>query len=139
MEGEPSFRRSNPNSVTEMDQFNRVLGNLMKKLKEKAASSDDSRFKYAVDNATDVNLNFQTIYGLVQCTPDLSLQDCNRCLDDAISEIPSCCNNKIDGKVVKPSCSIRYESSLFYGPTPVIDSDETPPPKGIYLSLTSHT
>ncbi|WJX14845.1 non-specific serine/threonine protein kinase [Trifolium repens] len=137
MEGEPSFRRSNPNSVTEVDQFNEVLGNLMKKLKEKAASSDDSRFKYAADNATDVNLNFQTIYGLVQCTPDLSLQDCNRCLDDAISEIPSCCNNKIGGKVVKPSCSIRFESSLFYGPTPVMDSDETPPPKE--TSKSSHT
>ncbi|KAK2405005.1 putative receptor protein kinase [Trifolium repens] len=137
MEGEPSFRRSNPNSVTEVDQFKQVLGNLMKKLKEKAASSDDSRFMYAADNATDVNLNFQTIYGLVQCTPDLSLQDCHRCLDDAISEIPSCCNNKIGGKVVKPSCNIRYESSLFYGPTPVIDSNETPPPKE--TSKSSHT
>ncbi|MCI85534.1 cysteine-rich receptor-like protein kinase, partial [Trifolium medium] len=44
---------SNTNSVTEVDQFNRVLGNLMRKLKEKAASSDDSRFKYATDNAAD--------------------------------------------------------------------------------------
>ncbi|WJX21107.1 non-specific serine/threonine protein kinase [Trifolium repens] len=129
MEGSPTFYMWNTNSVTEVDQFNRVLGNLMKKLKEKAASSDDSRFKYATGNATDVNLIFQTIYGLVQCTPDLSLQDCNRCLDAAISEIPSCCNNKIGARVVKPSCIIRYESFLFYDPPPVVDPDEPSPPQ----------
>jgi hypothetical protein len=86
-----------------------------------------------------VNLNFETIYGLVQCTPDLSLQDCNRCLDAAISEIPSCCINKIGDRVVKPSCIIRYESYLFYDPPSVVDQDEPSPPQGIYLPLTNHT
>jgi hypothetical protein len=95
-----------------------------------------------------VKLDFQTIHGLVQCTPDLSLQDCMHCLEDAIVEIPSCCNNSIGARVVKPSCSIRFESALFYDPTPVVDADdhkpvvdtdETSPPQGIYLSLTNHT
>ncbi|WJX14846.1 non-specific serine/threonine protein kinase [Trifolium repens] len=129
MQGSPTFYMWNTNSVTEVDQFNRVLGNLMKKLKEKAASSDDSRFKYATGNATDVNLNFQTIYGLVQCTPDLSMQECNHCLEDAILEIPRCCNNKIGARVVKPSCIIRYESHLFYDPPSVVDPDEPSPPQ----------
>jgi hypothetical protein len=98
-------------NVTQVEQFNNLLaiGNLMKKLKEKAASSNDSRVKYATGNETDVSLNFQTIYGLVQCTPDLSFQDCTRCLDDAIYEITTCCNNKMGGRVVKPSCKIRFE------------------------------
>jgi len=126
MEASPSFYMWNTNSVTEVDKFNQVLENLMRKLREIAASSD-SRLKFATDNAIDVNLIFQTIYGLVQCTPDLSQQDCNNCLEGAISEIPSCCNNKIGGRVVKPSCNIRYETYRFYDPTPVIDPDETSP------------
>jgi hypothetical protein len=128
-------------NVTQVEQFNNLLaiGNLMKKLKEKAASSNDSRVKYATGNETDVSLNFQTIYGLVQCTPDLSFQDCTRCLDDAIYEIPTCCNNKMGGRVVKPSCKIRFESALFYDPPLVVDTDEASPPQGTYLSLTNHT
>jgi len=122
----PKFYMANSNNVTEVDLFNRVLGNLMRKLKEKAASSD-SRLKFAADNATDVNLNFQTIYGLVQCTPDLSEQDCNDCLEFAISEIPTCCNNKIGGRAVKPSCNIRYEVYRFADPTTVINQVETSP------------
>ncbi|PNY15656.1 cysteine-rich receptor-like protein kinase [Trifolium pratense] len=127
-EGSPSFYMANVNNVTHADQFNRALGNLMKKLKEKAASSNDSRVKYATGNETDTSLNFQTIYGLVQCTPDLSFQDCTSCLEDAIYEIPSCCNNKMGGRFFKPSCKIRFESSLFYDPPTVVDTVETSPP-----------
>jgi len=117
-----------------VDQFNQVLGNLMRKLNEIAASGD-SRRKFAAGNAT---LNFETIYGLVQCTPDLSGQDCNDCLQRAISEIPSVFNNKIGGRVLKRSCNIRYEIYSFYGPTTVIDQDETSPPEegNYWLSLT---
>jgi len=123
MEAIPALYMSNTNNVTEVDQFNQVLGNLMRKLREIAASGD-SRSKFATANAT---LNFETIYGLVQCTPDLSEQDCNDCLERAISEIPSCCNNKIGARVIKSSCKIRYEADPFYGPTTVIDQDKTSP------------
>ncbi|XP_045787083.1 cysteine-rich receptor-like protein kinase 10 isoform X1 [Trifolium pratense] len=139
MEGLPSFFMSNSNNVTQVDQFNQVLGNLMKTLKEKAASSNDSRIKYATGNETGVNLNFQTVYGLVQCTPDLPFQECTRCLDDAIYKIPSCCNNKMGGRVIKPSCSIRFESSLFYDAPLIADTDETSPPRPQEKSKSSHT
>ncbi|KAK2404988.1 putative receptor protein kinase [Trifolium repens] len=129
---------------TEVNQYNRALGNLMKKLKEKAASSNDSRVKYATGNETDVNLNFETIYGLVQCTPDLSSQDCMDCLNGAISEIPFCCSKMYSVRVVEPSCNIRYESYPFYGPSLVVgppplvvDPDETSRPQE--KSKSSHT
>ncbi|XP_024626475.2 cysteine-rich receptor-like protein kinase 29 isoform X1 [Medicago truncatula] len=137
LEWSPKFYMSNPNNVTEVDPFNRVLGNLMRKLREIAASSD-SRLKFAADNATDVNLNFQTIYGLVQCTPDLSEQDCNDCLEFAISEIPIYCYNKIGCRVVKPSCNIRYEVYRFSDPTTVINQDEHSPSEE-EKSKSSHT
>ncbi|KAI9078162.1 hypothetical protein K1719_039861 [Acacia pycnantha] len=72
---------------------------------------------------------FQTIYGLVQCMPDLSEQDCGDCLEKAISSIPLLCNNKIGGRIIKWSCNIRYENYRFYDTT-VVDSllPSSPPP-----------
>ncbi|GAU14931.1 hypothetical protein TSUD_47240 [Trifolium subterraneum] len=124
----------NSRNATQVDQFNRVLGNLMKKLKEKAASSNDSRVKYATDNESDVSLNFQTIYGLVQCTPDLSFQDCLDCLNGAIAYLPI---SKFGGRVVEPSCNVRYESYPFYNPPLVVVPDETSRPQE--KSKSSHT
>ncbi|KAK6919405.1 Gnk2-homologous domain [Dillenia turbinata] len=57
----------------------------------------------------------EKLYGLVQCTRDLSSSDCQKCLDDAVSEIPSCCEGKQGGRVVGGSCNIRYEIYPFFG------------------------
>ncbi|KAF3966156.1 hypothetical protein CMV_009725 [Castanea mollissima] len=54
------------------------------------------------------------MYSLVQCTPDLSSFDCNRCLQEAISNVSTCCSGKQGGRVMYPSCTIRYEVSPFY-------------------------
>ncbi|KAK1430225.1 hypothetical protein QVD17_12815 [Tagetes erecta] len=53
------------------------------------------------------------LYGLVQCTRDLSSGDCKTCLEDAISDLPSCCDGRQGGRVVGGSCNIRYETYSF--------------------------
>jgi len=111
METEPSYYMYNMNNATEVYQFNQVLMNLMRILTGMAASGD-SRLKYAAANAAASNS--QTIYGVVQCTPDLSQQECYRCLVGAIAEIPTCCSGRIGGRVGRPSCNIRYENYSFY-------------------------
>lgn len=58
--------------------------------------------------------SFQTLYTLAQCTPDLSQSGCEKCLKIATSELPSCCNGKQGGRVLIPSCNIRYEFYPFY-------------------------
>ncbi|XP_068489822.1 cysteine-rich receptor-like protein kinase 10 isoform X2 [Phaseolus vulgaris] len=126
----PDFSAYNTANATEADEFNRVLQNLLRELKDKAASGD-SRRKYATDDNT--TSNFQAIYGLVQCTPDLTQTDCNDCLDEAIKQIPTCCDEKRGGRVVGPSCNIRYEDYRFYEQTTIIDP-ETPPPSTINTS-----
>ncbi|KAI9078177.1 hypothetical protein K1719_039876 [Acacia pycnantha] len=99
------------NKNKEVDsKYSEVLDGLMRRLRSKAATGD-SRRKFAADTATSL---FQTIYGLVQCMPDLSGQDCNDCLEKAISSIPSSCNNRIGGRIIKLSCNIRYENYHFY-------------------------
>jgi len=127
METSPSYYAWNVQNVTEADQFSEVLDNLMKNVRDIAASGD-SRRKYATaENSTAIN--FQTIYGLAQCTPDLSRQQCDQCLEGAISDIPNCCNGKEGGRVLRPSCNIRFEVYSFYGTATTLDPDtEAPPP-----------
>ncbi|XP_020207383.1 cysteine-rich repeat secretory protein 38 [Cajanus cajan] len=54
-----------------------------------------------------------TLYGLIQCTRDLSSTDCKKCLDDSINELPRCCDGQIGGRVVGGSCNFRYETYPF--------------------------
>lgn len=99
------------NSTINWDQYYEVLTNLLGNLSTRAASGD-SRLKFAAGN--EEGPSFQTIYALVQCRPDFNESECNNCLVDAISKIPNCCNGKLGGGVIKPSCIIRYESYRFY-------------------------
>ncbi|XP_023519606.1 cysteine-rich receptor-like protein kinase 10 [Cucurbita pepo subsp. pepo] len=66
-----------------------------------------------------------TLYTLAQCTGDLSNTDCELCLRQAINGIPSCCSNKRGGRVLFPSCYVRYEVYMFYEQTP---TNSVPPP-----------
>ncbi|KAK7343550.1 hypothetical protein VNO77_12360 [Canavalia gladiata] len=116
MQASPGFYMRNNGNATDIDQFNEVLRNLLDSLIGQASSGDSKR-KFAAANVTGPG--FQTIYGLVQCTPDLSEQDCSSCLVGAISEIPQCCDGKKGGRVGRPSCNFRYEIYPFYDATNV--------------------
>ena len=42
---------------------------------------------------------FQTLYYLVQCTPDLNSTGCNSCLLAAINLLSWCCSGKLEGRI----------------------------------------
>ncbi|RDX76114.1 Cysteine-rich receptor-like protein kinase 26, partial [Mucuna pruriens] len=116
------------NVTGSVDQFSEALQKLMTNLTNIAVSGD-SRRKYATGSTPAPQ--FQTIYGYTQCSPDLSSQDCAQCLSEAISLIPHCCSGKAGGNVLKPSCRIRFDPYVFYGPTLKLDTNApptTPPP-----------
>ncbi|KAI5421263.1 hypothetical protein KIW84_044914 [Lathyrus oleraceus] len=56
----------------------------------------------------------KTVYALVQCTRDLSANDCSKCLQSAIGDIPGCCYASIGARVWSRSCYLRYEFYPFY-------------------------
>ncbi|KAI9123466.1 hypothetical protein K1719_004766 [Acacia pycnantha] len=58
--------------------------------------------------------NFQTIYSMVLCTPDLSADDCYRCLITLSAEYATCCFGKIGAVVLAASCTVKYELYPFY-------------------------
>ncbi|KAI8525215.1 hypothetical protein RHMOL_Rhmol13G0212400 [Rhododendron molle] len=76
------------------------------------ASSDESGRKFATAEANYSLL--QQVYGLAQCTPDISNSDCNTCLRNCISTFPTCCNTLQGARILFPSCYVRYEPYPFY-------------------------
>nr|KYP33854.1 Putative cysteine-rich repeat secretory protein 61 [Cajanus cajan] len=57
--------------------------------------------------------NSTTLYGMTQCTRDLSNTNCTKCLDDALSKLLDCCDGNQGGRVLKGSCNFRYEIFPF--------------------------
>ncbi|XP_074307564.1 cysteine-rich receptor-like protein kinase 10 isoform X3 [Silene latifolia] len=51
-----------------------------------------------------------TLYAMEQCAPDLSTDDCTRCLTIAISRL----RIKEGSRTLQPSCYIQYETYPFY-------------------------
>ncbi|GFQ05807.1 cysteine-rich receptor-like protein kinase 26, partial [Phtheirospermum japonicum] len=120
----PGVLLRNTQSATSPDQFMAVVRSLLDNLRGQAADGGPLR-KVAARNASAPD--FQYIYGLVQCTPDLSSDDCSRCLLDAAATIPGCCNRSIGVRINFPSCTLRYEISPFYNETRLQELAAAPP------------
>ncbi|KAM3749375.1 hypothetical protein ACB098_05G179800 [Castanea mollissima] len=99
--------------VSKLTEFNEVLSTLFYDLRVRASAGGIFR-KVAVGNATYLN---HTIYGLMQCSPDLSEIDCSNCLVDAQSYNKICCNGSLGVRALAPTCNLRIESNQFYGST----------------------
>ncbi|TXG47190.1 hypothetical protein EZV62_026484 [Acer yangbiense] len=118
---QPTFYMWNNNNVTE--NLSQALQDLLGRLRDTAASGDSHR-KFS---AGDITSEFQRIYALVQCTPDLDRQECIDCLDDTFRRIPNCCINRMGGRVLNPSCNFRFEvNDRFFNSTS--DSPSATPP-----------
>jgi hypothetical protein len=122
----PVQRLCNTANATQPDLFMTQLGSLMNNLSSKAAYSSPRMF---AAGAADVT-SFAKIYGMVQCTRDLTGDDCNRCLSAIVSAIPTACYGQKGGQIFYRSCSIRYEDYLFYGVQAVEAAMSPPAPSG---------
>ncbi|CAH8359056.1 unnamed protein product [Eruca vesicaria subsp. sativa] len=98
------------------DQFRDLVLSTMNQAASEAAESS-RKFDARRANWT----RSQSLYGLVQCTPDLTGQDCLSCLQQGINQLPV---DKIGGRFIVPSCNSRYEIYPFYNESAIT----TPPP-----------
>ncbi|KAL7213446.1 hypothetical protein ACSBR2_016049 [Camellia fascicularis] len=110
METSPSFCMLNPENATQPDKLYEILEKTFSNLSS-VATSNPSNHMYAT-NRTNVTSS-TTLYSMVQCTPDLSPTDCRICLNVAVSELLSQLNGKKGGRVLSPSCNIRFELYPF--------------------------
>ncbi|ESQ55027.1 hypothetical protein EUTSA_v10024843mg [Eutrema salsugineum] len=113
------FSMINANSISssQEDRFQDLVSSKMNQAAFEAARS--SR-KFATIKANWTTGN--NLYGLVQCTPDLTTHDCLSCLKKSIDRLSF---DKVGARLLWPSCGSRYELYLFYNETTVT----TPPPQ----------
>ncbi|XP_044467013.1 cysteine-rich repeat secretory protein 38-like [Mangifera indica] len=102
------FYMWNVQSVSDPVAFNQKTRELLSKLANDAYATPKL---YAVGEM-DLSES-EKLYGLTQCSRDLSSTDCKKCLDGIIGELPSCCDGKEGGRVVGGSCNFRYEIYPF--------------------------
>ncbi|XP_020873359.1 cysteine-rich receptor-like protein kinase 10 isoform X1 [Arabidopsis lyrata subsp. lyrata] len=112
----------NPQNVTsnQLDQFRDLVGTTMNQAAAEAASNS-RKFDARKANFTAL----QKLYGLVQCTPDLTRQDCLSCLQQSINQLPT---DKIGGRFMMQSCSSRFELYAFYNESAITTPSPPPPP-----------
>ncbi|GLT67762.1 hypothetical protein SLA2020_400470 [Shorea laevis] len=128
-------------TATEVDAFNQALSSLLNNLSNRAAAGN-SLLKYAADSTIGPGVFGGRIYSLVQCFPDLSQENCSRCLETAIQRV-TFCGGKIGCYIQQPSCNLRYETSPFFDAGDDIPQPSSPPPteavlaKGIGHSATT--
>ncbi|KAH0894544.1 hypothetical protein HID58_056973, partial [Brassica napus] len=68
---------------------------------------------------------YKNISVLMQCTPDVSSEDCKLCLEKSVDYYKTLHHGKRGGIVLRPSCFLRWELYTFSG---VFDHIRMPPP-----------
>ncbi|URD98746.1 receptor-like protein kinase [Musa troglodytarum] len=111
---------ANSQNATDPTVFNSRLQDLMYDIAPQAAARA-SRFGVGITNYS----NLRDIYGMVQCTRDLSQDDCLQCLKEALAYLPNTFG-KIGGQVMKVSCAVRFEILPFFSFS-VIPPPPSPP------------
>ncbi|KAG5246810.1 receptor protein [Salix suchowensis] len=130
MEDNPVYILYNVDNATDVNQFNQGLQTLMTRLRSTAASGNSFQ-KFATGNET---AGFVIIFGLVQCTPDLSELQCDNCLAGVIRVIGQLVGSQ-GARITAPSCNLRYEIYRFFGVTPAtIQLPASPSPQSPSVS-----
>lgn len=106
--------------------FHRVLTNLVGVLVEEA--SGNASILFAAGWVSVPIANVSDVYALMQCTRDLSADDCGRCLRDAVANLSSCCYGQLGMKIYGQSCYFRYETYRFFDPSSGSAVLLSPPP-----------
>ncbi|KAL2926815.1 Cysteine-rich receptor-like protein kinase 8 [Bienertia sinuspersici] len=117
---------NNQNVDPKVVGFNETLISLMSSLQNQAASGD-SKLKYAAGKTNLTGGGGQMLYGLVQCTPDLSRKNCMQCIQKRLDELPLCCSLPSEVNMVQQSCFLKYSTNPFFGNVPDLPMSSPPP------------
>lgn len=108
----------NVNNIANMTIFNQKLSPMMKGI-IKIAAFGPRQLSYPLMFAVNKTsyMDFQTMYGQVQCTRDLSNDNCDACLTNKLDLIPSYSFGSEGASFLSGSCFLRYEVYPFYYPS----------------------
>ena len=110
LETSPVLEAAKPNDAAgDKDEFIRLQSELLNRLRQEAAAGGVKR-KYAQGNGTGPQPN-TTFFASVQCTPDLSERDCNKCLNYGFGNATK---GRLGLRWFCPSCSFQIETNLRF-------------------------
>ncbi|CAA7054334.1 unnamed protein product [Microthlaspi erraticum] len=102
----------------------------------------DAMVNRTVESATEANTStvlkyygalrdefteFPDVYMLMQCTPDITSQDCKRCLGECVSLYKSQYWGRQGGEVNRPSCLFRWDLYAFHNAFGNVTRSPAPP------------
>ncbi|KAL3740607.1 hypothetical protein ACJRO7_021826 [Eucalyptus globulus] len=122
MENDPIYTIPDTGNVAGPDRFVQLLGETMNDVVLRASGSESGK-KFAVAEANFTSS--QKLYTLAQCTPDLTVSDCNTCLRAAVAALPQ---GEQGGSSFTSSCTVRFEMYLFYNASAVPPLPQLPSP-----------
>ncbi|XP_057986381.1 cysteine-rich receptor-like protein kinase 15 [Hevea brasiliensis] len=122
VEEDPAFKMVN--AAPPVNESERLMGLVATTMTDVATRAANDRSGKRFDTEEVNFTSSQTLYTLVQCTQDLSVADCSKCLREAIGSLPQCCYGRIGGRIIYPSCIVRYEMHPFYR----VEDIQAPPP-----------
>ncbi|GLT83177.1 hypothetical protein SLE2022_014820 [Rubroshorea leprosula] len=106
------WRSDSDSAPQDANDFDRAMSFLLKNLSVSAATGGPL-FKFAAG----ITASSQRIYAMVQCTPDLSQQNCSACLANGSDRMRNFCYAISGCRFMLPSCFLRYELYLFLDDT----------------------
>lgn len=95
--------------VFEQTRFWNVITNLMGQLAKRASSDKKEMFAY-----DELSYDNEMIYGYVQCTPDLTGSECDKCLQVSVNRLWQYCYGRRGARVLAASCNVRFEIYKFF-------------------------
>jgi hypothetical protein len=103
------------NFTTSIDSTRRLLFTLLNTTAQ-LATDITSRF---TTSRLDVS-SFPTLYCLMQCTPDLTTDDCGVCFQDVLQYTLKYLVGKAGGQIYGVRCKMRYEIYQFFQGDPML-------------------
>ncbi|XP_072951582.1 cysteine-rich receptor-like protein kinase 6 isoform X2 [Typha angustifolia] len=112
----------NSDSVSNATLFDESVTYIMNKTADSAAynSSDKLKYSTALAGFADSKKKINAIYGLEQCTPDLTKDQCRQCLGALVQKLRQSSGGKQGARILGLRCNLRYEVYTFYDGEPKV-------------------
>ncbi|RLN34812.1 hypothetical protein C2845_PM03G09170 [Panicum miliaceum] len=125
--GDPILILLNTQNVTSPFRvFDSAVAVLVNATAYYAAADASRRFGTAVEAFQTFDSQNPRIYGLAQCTPDMTASDCRTCLAGMTQMGPQYFSGKRGGRILGLRCNYRYEQYPFFSGGPLLQLPEPP-------------
>ena len=116
---------SDGQKVKDPDTFNKLQRELLEKIFDQAAYN--STIMFATGTASVRAGDSPEVYGLAQCTRDISKDKCYQCLQQNFGDRSQDFAGKRGAIILAKSCNFRYEVFKFFEGVPAVSLTPSPP------------